>query len=141
MTDIVPAWAEVFFDGGPGPAPSLAVPGRLTRRWAYGDGSGRGVRVAVIDSGVEDGHPLVGAVQQAVAVEDSEIDDDEVHFVEGPHDDLYGHGTACAGLIRGLAPAVDLVSVRVLGPDLKGNASRSPTASSGASRTRSTSST
>ena len=120
MTDIVPAWAEEFFDDGPGPALSLAFPGRLTRSWAYGDGTGRGVRVAVIDSGIEDGHPLVGKVQQAIAVEDS--DDDEVEFVEGPHDDLYGHGTACAGLIRAMAPEVELVSVRVLGPDLKGSA-------------------
>jgi subtilisin family serine protease len=120
MTDIVPAWAEEFFDGGPGPAPSLNFPRRLTRPWAYGDGSGRGVRVAVIDSGIEDGHPLVGAVQQAIAVEDA--GDDDVEFVEGPHDDLYGHGTACGGLIRGLAPLVDLISVRVLGPDLKGSA-------------------
>ena len=120
MTDIVPAWAEQFFDGGPGPAPSLDFPRRLTPSWAYGDGAGRGVRVAVIDSGIEDGHPLVGAVQQAIAVEDSGSDDPQ--FVEGPHDDLYGHGTACAGIIRGLAPDVELISVRVLGPDLKGSA-------------------
>jgi subtilisin len=120
MTDIVPAWAEPFFDDGPGPAPSLAFPSPLTSAWAYGDGSGSGVRVGIIDSGIEDGHPLVGTVQQAIAVEDSGTD--EVVFVEGPHDDLYGHGTACAGLIRGLAPGVELISVRVLGPDLKGSA-------------------
>ena len=34
--------------------------------------------------------------------------------------DVVGHGTACAGIIHGLAPAADLVSVRVLGPDNKG---------------------
>ena len=122
MTDIVPAWAEEFFDDGPGPALSLAFPGRLTRSWAYGDGSGRGVRVAVIDSGIEDGHPLVGKVQQAIAVEDSDEADDEVQFIDAPHDDLYGHGTACAGLIRSIAPEVELVSVRVLGTDLRGSA-------------------
>jgi len=122
VTDIVPAWAEEFFDDGPGPALSLAFPGRLTRSWAYGDGSGRGVRVAVIDSGIEDGHPLVGKVQQAIAVEDSDDADDEVQFIDAPHGDLYGHGTACAGLIRSMAPEVELVSVRVLGPDLKGSA-------------------
>lgn len=120
MTDIVPAWAEEFFGHGPGPAPNLNFPRKLTRPWAFGDCSGRGVRVAVIDSGIEASHPLVGAVAQAVAVEDR--GDDDVVFVEGPHDDLYGHGTACAGVIRALAPEVDLVSVRVLGPDLKGSA-------------------
>jgi len=34
--------------------------------------------------------------------------------------DLFGHGTACGGLIVDLAPEVEIVSVRVLGPDLKG---------------------
>ncbi len=34
--------------------------------------------------------------------------------------DLFGHGTACGGIILGLAPDVELVSVRVLGADLKG---------------------
>jgi subtilisin family serine protease len=120
MTDIVPAWSEEFFDGGPGPAPSLPFARRLTPSWAYGDGAGRGVRVAVIDSGIEDGHPLVGKVSRAIAVE--EAGDDDVQFIEGPHDDLYGHGTACAGLIRSMAPEVELISVRVLGPDLKGSA-------------------
>jgi subtilisin len=119
MTDIVPAWAEEFFHGGPGPAPRLEFPKRLTRAWAYGDAQGRGVNVAVIDSGIEDGHPLVGRVQRSIAVEDA---GDEVEFVEGAHEDLYGHGTACAGIIRSLAPAVELVSVRVLGSDLKGSA-------------------
>jgi subtilisin family serine protease len=36
--------------------------------------------------------------------------------------DLSGHGTACAGIIRSLAPACSLTSVRVLGPDLGGTA-------------------
>ena len=37
-----------------------------------------------------------------------------MRFTPGPHDDLYGHGTACAAIIRELAPEVELVSVRVL---------------------------
>ena len=39
---------------------------------------------------------------------------------EGPHEDLVGHGTACAAIIRSLAPEVELYSVRVLGANLKG---------------------
>ena len=34
--------------------------------------------------------------------------------------DVSGHGTACAGIIRALAPACELTSVRVLGADLTG---------------------
>ena len=39
---------------------------------------------------------------------------------EGPHDDLFGHGTACAGIIRRAAPDATLWSVRVLGSRLTG---------------------
>ena len=122
MSDLLPAWSEPFAGDGPGTAPELGLPRAVSRRWAYGDRSGRGVRVAVIDSGVEDGHPAVGRVDRAVAVELDRDAEDGVRFVEGPHEDLYGHGTACAAIIRSLAPQVELVSVRVLGANLKGSA-------------------
>ena len=120
MSDFRPAWSEPFHDALD-PLPSLGISGRIDREWAFGDRSGRGVRVAVVDSGIESGHPLVGAVQQAIAIEADASAEDGVRVVEGPHDDLYGHGTACAGLIRSLAPEVELVSVRVLGGELKGS--------------------
>jgi subtilisin len=40
--------------------------------------------------------------------------------VENDLGDVYGHGTACAGIIRSLAPACEIHSVRVLGAKLKG---------------------
>ena len=43
-------------------------------------------------------------------------------LVEGPHADLYGHGTACAGIIRRAAPECEIYSVRVLGARLSGRA-------------------
>lgn len=39
---------------------------------------------------------------------------------EGPHSDLFGHGTACAGIIRRVAPEARLHSIRVLGERLTG---------------------
>lgn len=131
MTDaVVPAWSEVFVGDGPGPAPPFDLVGPITPAWAYGAADGRGVTVGVVDSGIEAGHPQVGPVERAIAVElldDVPFDEDsdeanDVLFVEGPHDDLYGHGTACAAIVRSLAPAVELVSVRVLGGDLRGSA-------------------
>ncbi len=117
----VPAWSERFLLGdGLGAAPRLDLPGPVTREWAYGDGRGRGVRVAVIDSGIDADHPLVGDVAASLALRVDE--DGEVVIVEEPPDDLYGHGTACAGLIRAIAPDVELTSVRVLGPNLRGSA-------------------
>jgi subtilisin len=122
MSDLLPAWAEAFHGAGPGDAPHLHLPRRISRGWAYGNGRGTGVTVAVVDSGVEDGHPRVGKVQRFVSVVKDPTAEDGVRFDEGPHEDLYGHGTACAGIIRALAPDVELVSVRVLGGNLKGSA-------------------
>lgn len=121
MTDFLPAWSEPFHNDNLGTVPHLDLRTRITRRWAYGDGAGAGVKVAIVDSGVEADHPLVGGVSRAVDVQRDASVETGVRFVEGPHDDLYGHGTACAGIVRELAPAADLVSVRVLGANLKGS--------------------
>lgn len=120
--DDLPAWSRPFHGDGPGAAPFEPYEQPITRDWAYGDGSGRGVRVAIIDSGVDGDHPRVGGVAQYVAVTLDDDAPDGVRFDEREHDDLYGHGTACAAIIRELAPEVELVSVRVLGANLKGSA-------------------
>jgi subtilisin family serine protease len=78
------------------------------------------VRVAVVDSGIDGSHPAVGGVAGWVALEPDPDEPGGVRVVEGPHEDLFGHGTACAGIIRSLAPAAELYSVRVLGRTLKG---------------------
>ena len=95
-----------------------AWPDRVTRDWAWGGSTGAGVRVCVIDSGVEESHPDVGRVDRAVAV----VKDDEggISVVEDDEGDLCGHGTACAGIIRSLAPDCELTSVRVLGAGFTG---------------------
>jgi subtilisin len=122
MSEPLPAWSEPFMGDGPGPAPSLDLPAAISADWAFGDRSGAGVRVAVIDSGIDVEHPAVGGVAEAVAFELDRSQPDDVRVTEGPHDDLYGHGTACAGIIRSLAPQVELISLRVLGRNLKGSA-------------------
>jgi subtilisin family serine protease len=94
-------------------------PGQITREWAWGDATGAGVRVCVLDSGVEAGHPMVGDVQQSVAIS---IEGDHVVVEdEDKEGDLCGHGTACAGVIRSLAPDCELTSVRVLGAGFTGS--------------------
>ena len=55
----------------------------------------------------------------AVAFEWNE-ETEEVEMTEGPHEDLFGHGTACAGIIKMVAPRCELYSVRVLGQNLSG---------------------
>jgi len=101
---------------------SIRLPGGwtepVTREWAWGGAAGKGVRVCVLDSGIELNHPLVGPVQQSVAVLK---DGDEIVVREDDEGDLCGHGTACGGIIRALAPECELISVRVLGAGFTGS--------------------
>lgn len=117
MTDQLPAWSEPFAD----PRGTLRRPLRLrglTRDWAWGGSTGKGIRVGIIDSGLENAHPsLKGRVVQNVTVE---LGEDEPVVVPDGEQDMFGHGTACGGIIVGLAPEVELVSIRVLGADLRG---------------------
>jgi subtilisin len=96
-----------------------AWPERVTREWAIDGATGKGVRVCVLDSGVEPDHPKVGALSGAVAVTLGE--DGETHVVPDEEGDLCGHGTACAGIIRALAPECEIYSVRVLGQGFTGS--------------------
>jgi subtilisin len=97
--------------------PRIDLP--IDKDWAWGGATGAGVIVAVIDSGIDAAHPEVGAVDRAIALEWNP-ETEEVAGTEGPHDDLFGHGTACAGIIRRTAPDAALWSVRVLGTRLTG---------------------
>jgi subtilisin family serine protease len=94
-----------------------AWPGGITHDWAYGGATGTGVRIAVVDSGIAADHPLVGGVARAVAVS---LRGDDICIEEDGEGDLNGHGTACAGIIRSIAPDVELTSVRVLGRESTG---------------------
>lgn len=85
---------------------------------AIRDGDGSGVRIAVLDSGVEIGHP---DFQGRQLDDDLVIDDaDFGQLAEGNGEDIYGHGTAVAGIIWRIAPEAGITSFRVLGPKLVG---------------------
>ncbi len=75
--------------------------------------TGRGVSVAVIDSGIETKHPdLSGKVKESV---EARADHKRVVFDKSEVGDSAGHGTACAGIISGIAPDAELYSIKVLG--------------------------
>ena len=114
----LPAWSEAVASDRLPDLPSL--PRADARAWAFGGSTGAGVSMAIVDSGVDAEHPDVGGVASAVAMEPDESREERYRAVVGPHEDLVGHGTACAAIVRSLAPDVDLHSVRVLGSNLKG---------------------
>lgn len=92
--------------------------------WAFAGSTGRGVRVAVVDSGIDADHPqLQGAIDVEGGVEFTVDRSGVVHERHGAHADVYGHGTACAGLIHVLAPEASITSVRVIDDSLRGKAS------------------
>jgi subtilisin family serine protease len=114
----LPAWSQPFSSGHRDELRRDLPLGPLERGWAFGDGSGRGVTVAIIDSGVEGSHPAVGgALRRSVRVE---LEGGDAAVVDDDPVDVVGHGTACAGIVHALAPAAELLSVRVLGPDNRG---------------------
>ena len=96
----------------------LDWPERITREWAWAGSTGEGVRVCILDSGIEPDHPAVGPIARAVAVS---VRGEEVVVEDDLEGDLCGHGTACAGIVRSLAPACELTSVRVLGAGFTGS--------------------
>lgn len=117
---VIPAWSlPRAAAGNIGIANPL--PERVDREWALAGATGEGIRVCVLDSGVEPGHPLVGEIADAVVIS---IDENGEPIAEPDTEgDLCGHGTACAGVIRSLAPHVEIHSVRVLGASAKGGGS------------------
>ena len=119
-----PAWSAQFAADARRELGSVGPLGQITREWAWGMSTGKGVRVAVIDSGIEADHPAVaGSVPGGVSVEFDPDVKDNLRFVEEDEPrDLYGHGTACAGIIHSLAPDAEIISVRVIGRDMRGKA-------------------
>jgi len=81
---------------------------------AHSTATGRGVRVAIVDSGVHAAHPHVGRVAGGIAIDqDGHEHDDYV--------DRLGHGTAVAAAIREKAPDADLYAIRVFQDALSTN--------------------
>ncbi len=95
------------------------LPSGLPPEWVRRDlagATGRGVRVAVIDSGRDpEWHeprirPGIGLVDPASQLELARSDDDR---------DRIGHGTACCDILLGMAAGITIVPIRVFGDQLE----------------------
>jgi subtilisin family serine protease len=86
-------------------------------RKALTNGTGKGVRIAVLDSGIEIDHPELVNLKliDDLHVVDSGI---QIEVKSGDGTDIFGHGTAIAGVIRRIAPDAEIGSIRVLGESL-----------------------
>lgn len=86
---------------------------------------GQGVKVAVLDTGVDAGHPdLAGRIAESRDFSDSGSVSD--HFGHGTHvaSIVGGSGAASSGTRRGVAPRADLLIGKVLGDDGYGSESQ-----------------
>ena len=81
---------------------------------------GAGVRVAVLDTGVDFNHPLLAG--RLLPGHDFVDGDNDPSEVLGPRQASYGHGTHVAGLIVMIAPEARILPLRVLDTDGVGNA-------------------
>lgn len=75
--------------------------------------SGKGVSVAIVDSGIDIGHTeLAGKIFESV---EARVENKRIIFDPSTNGDSAGHGTACAGIIAKIAPGAELHSIKVLG--------------------------
>ncbi len=77
------------------------------------EGDGEGIKIAILDSGVETAHPRLEGIE---LVDDIAVVDDglRIKIERGNGRDLYGHGSAVADVIRRVAPKAQVGSIRVL---------------------------
>jgi subtilisin family serine protease len=120
----LPAYSQQFLPTAIRELSSAGPIAGITPEWAWGGSTGQGVGVAVVDSGIEFDHPAVGGMVRGGVVVEFDESAEHNYRIESEEEpaDFAGHGTACAGIIHGLAPEAELYSVRVLGRDMRGRA-------------------
>jgi subtilisin len=113
----MPAWSIPAANYREEPVPANLF-GNVGREWAWGGSDGAGIRVCVVDSGVDGQHPLVAPVDRAWEVVTEDGRAPRVEECE-PRDSA-GHGTSCAGIVRDIAPRASISSIKVLGSGKSG---------------------
>lgn len=102
--------------------PKKAIDENTTPEWispeqacdALTRGTGKGVRIAILDSGVETSHPKLSKLS---------LSDDiiiqsrggKIQAIDGQGEDVFGHGTAVTDIVHRHSPEVEIGSFRVLG--------------------------
>jgi subtilisin len=121
---ILPAYSRPFLAEAIQELASSGPLAEITPDWAWGESTGRGVKVSIVDTGIEYDHAALGGqVCGGVIIDwDESTEDKLVYLPDEKPIDVAGHGTGCAGIIHQIAPQAELYSVRVLGTNMKGRA-------------------
>jgi uncharacterized NAD-dependent epimerase/dehydratase family protein len=78
--------------------------------FSFGAYTGKDIKVAVVDSGIDPSHPDIGGIEGGVRIS---LDEKGEIVLGQDGSDAVGHGTACAGIIRKKAPGIRLYSVKI----------------------------
>lgn len=97
------------------PGDSIVWPDAASVLTALHDGDGAGIKVAVLDSGIEINHPSFEGRDLADDLDFHCCPDESVLVCQGSGQDAYGHGTAIAWLIWSVAPKAEIGSFRIMG--------------------------
>ena len=123
------------FHAWPQSLPEAAMFSDLVGQAAFADldlaqahtmGTGSGVVVAVLDTGVDPDHPFLAGrlVSGYDLVDDDNDPTDEVNGIDddadGVIDEAFGHGTFIAGIVAQVAPGALVLPIRVLDADGQG---------------------
>jgi len=97
----------------------------LAEAWKPAPNLGKGVKIAVIDTGLDLEHPafkenLAPANEWYDFVDDDPVPQEEKGGKGNGGNAGYGHGTAVAGITLQVAPNATVLPIRVLGPDGSG---------------------
>lgn len=87
-------------------------------KFNFGKLSGVGVKIAVIDTGLEVTHPYFKSASGISCISIEKIDSN--WGIATVIDDPVGHGTACAGIIHKKAPNAHITGIKVLDSDTSG---------------------
>ncbi|WP_309571341.1 S8 family serine peptidase [Deinococcus sp.] len=94
----------------------------LPEAWAAAPRLGEGVKVAVIDSGIDLKHEMFQGALAAPADQWDFVDGDAVPQEEGTFGDAgFGHGTSVAGIVLQIAPHAKVMPIRALRSDGSGD--------------------
>jgi subtilisin len=107
----LPAWGAPMSSIGAADF-DVGLLSQVTPDWAWGGSDGTGVRVCVLDSGIDGAHPMISKLERSVEIIAGP--DGEIAIADAEPTDPAGHGTACASLISLIAPGAALTSVRIL---------------------------